>query len=333
MIRIMAILSMAIAVVNGSVGIVRPGLADRPRKPLSTENPRSKGCRLEISLHQVTPRRPPRTSFRLGESISLDIEFLNAADHAVVIFLGGSFWMNHLIEVRDVQGQQPPLTELGERCRKLFSPDGAHDRGRAFAIKAGARHGCGNDADLANLFQLKPGKYRVRVIYDEQHPPGILRCNSNWVDFEVEPRQAPEAPERGCRLDISMPKENLQPGEPIPINIITWNSDDRAIIIWECGFWFNHILEVRDARGKQPPLTDLGQKCLSLFSHDFRDKNRPIFLEPGRQHGRDGTIADLSQYFRLGQGEYRIRLTYEDKDESGVNMRKCASNWVDFRVK
>jgi hypothetical protein len=151
MTRILVTLTLLIASGGWLPGTAGRGRADGPGQPRSTAGTReSKGCRLILSIHRPPMRvMPLRTSFRRGEPITLDLVLFNASERDLFIFLGGSFWKNHRIEVRDAHGQEAPLTELGERCRGLFSPGGAHNRGRTVPVAAGTRHGWASSASAA----------------------------------------------------------------------------------------------------------------------------------------------------------------------------------------
>lgn len=170
-------LAVVVALALGCLGTVRPGMADGSRRAAPVEAPDSHGCRLVLNI--------PGASFKPGEPIPLDLEFVNASRGEITIWECG-FWGNHLVEVVDEHGNRAPLTAMGERRRKFFSPDGGRDKNVRVSLRPGERYACGTaGADLGLMFRMKPGRYRARLIYDEQHEPGVLRCVSNWVDFRI----------------------------------------------------------------------------------------------------------------------------------------------------
>ena len=54
-------------------------------------------------------------------------------------------------------------------------------------VPAGARYTLKERPDVALLFRLEPGRYRARVIYEEEGIDGNhIKCTSNRVHFRVE---------------------------------------------------------------------------------------------------------------------------------------------------
>ena len=125
----------------------------------------------------------PREVFHPGEPIKASIEFRNLAGPEVTTWISG-FWPNHKVVVKDEAGVEPPLTGIGKICRQAFSPGGARRKNIPNIVKRGGKYSNGA-ADIAELYDLAPGKYRLEVTYDDEQEPTPLRITSNSVKFQV----------------------------------------------------------------------------------------------------------------------------------------------------
>ncbi len=126
----------------------------------------------------------PREVFRPGEPIKASIEFRNLAGPEVTIWISG-FWPNHKVVVKDEAGVEPPLTDLGKRGRQAFSPGGGRDKNYPHIVKRGGKYSIAANANIAELYDLTPGKYRLEVTYDDEQGPTPLRITSSSVEFQV----------------------------------------------------------------------------------------------------------------------------------------------------
>lgn len=144
-----------------------------PRRKLPANS-----CRLALKLAQK--------EYKEGEPIAISLRFRNASSVPVTIWSSG-FYVNHNVIVTDDDREVVQTTEFGKRCQEMFdSPSGA--RGKNFPIEIAPGETCseGSVADLTRLYVLKPGRYQVRVIYRDEHPPTPVQVTSNSVAFEVQ---------------------------------------------------------------------------------------------------------------------------------------------------
>jgi hypothetical protein len=130
----------------------------------------------------------PKRTFSMGEPIPLTCEFRNNTDRNVRFWERGFYW-NHLLTVRDENGREAPLTETGKEFRQSFSPNG--DPGKTLPVTVGARSSYRSLSDdgvnnLRQLYHLRPGKYRVRVLLLDNREPGY-NIIAKPVDFVVKP--------------------------------------------------------------------------------------------------------------------------------------------------
>jgi hypothetical protein len=123
--------------------------------------------------------------FQRGDRIRLYARFVNATKQPVTIWSCG-FWSNHEITLRDEHGVEPPLTQLGESCRKLFAPAGERNKNVPNVVKPGEEYRETSEIDLSRLYELDKGLYRFRVIYHDLQGPTPLRVVSNPVEFVIE---------------------------------------------------------------------------------------------------------------------------------------------------
>lgn len=126
----------------------------------------------------------------------------------------------------------------------------------------------------------------------------------------------------GILGEVILPKRVFLEGEPIPFGLKVTNQTRETITYWSAG-WANKRLEVRDSRGEDAPLTELGQRARRAYDPDgSRRKNVPIELEPGesliwgKPHPGPGeTVRGLDAYFVLKPGAYTVRMVYEEPSE------------------
>lgn len=128
----------------------------------------------------------PREVFRPDEAIPLTLKIENRSPHPVTIWFSG-FWPNHRVVVSDDRGKEPPLTSDGKARRDAFAPDGgSRDKNSPHVLGAGKTHQELSDLNVASLYRLGPGRYRVQATYHDLQGPTPLRVTSNAVSFEIE---------------------------------------------------------------------------------------------------------------------------------------------------
>ena len=99
--------------------------------------------------------------------------------------------------------------------------------------------------------------------------------------------------------------------------------------MWHSGFWPNHLILVKDADGKEPPLTAFGRQCRKAFSPGGeRGKNFPVKVAAG---GEDAAYEkyDLTRHFDLSApGRYTVRASYVAADGSVGTRAGRAGPWA-----
>jgi hypothetical protein len=169
-------LLLSISLAIGFVGFNSPSPQKLPPRPAT---PVISKCELVVGL--------PKLIFREGEPIPLACAIVNRSDRPITIWWSG-FWPNHLLRVVDEQGIEQPLTDLGQRARRRFSPGGDRNENAPIVVNPGNLKpivGQGiMDIDIAKLYRLKPGNYRVNVTYEEKAGETMI-ITSNTVVFKV----------------------------------------------------------------------------------------------------------------------------------------------------
>jgi hypothetical protein len=150
----------------------------------------------------------------------------------------------------------------------------------------------------------------------------------------VEPAAVPDRfgdEVNGLRSKISLATQNFLIGERIDVKYKVKNVSSGEQIIWHSGFWPNHLMLVRDADGKEPPLTWMGQRYREAFSPGGpRDKNAPVAVPPG---GEDAAYEeyDLTKLYELIKaGTYTVQYIYDE--EQGGWEGRLKSNMVAFEL-
>ena len=133
----------------------------------------------------------PKKTFR-DEPIRVTCEFQNLTAKPVEIYYCG-FSANHEISLVNEQGLEPPLTERGVYFKERFQNGQNRDQNLAKMVMP--MTSCQESVDLRLCYDLKPGKYQVKVRYREwARVPGVTPKNnsmtidmdSNTLSFEVE---------------------------------------------------------------------------------------------------------------------------------------------------
>lgn len=135
----------------------------------------------------------------------------------------------------------------------------------------------------------------------------------------------------GLQAIVRLPQTRFAVGKAIVPIFIIKNLSERRITIWQCGFWCNHLVIVKNANGKAVPLTDLGKITRQRFSPDGpRRKNLPIYLAPGSEN--EVVIPQsLTAIYELSKtGNYTIQIIYEDRGEGWQG--RLPSNVLKFEI-
>jgi beta-lactamase regulating signal transducer with metallopeptidase domain len=196
---------------------------------------------------------------------------------------------------------------------------------------------------------LKPGRYKLRLRYENGRdefqlgtvPETVLKdvwtgdATPPLVEISlVEPAAMTDRfgdEVNGLRAKISLATQKFLIGEPIEMKYAVKNVSSAEREIWHSGFWPNHLILVRDADGKEPPLTWMGQRYREVFSPGgSRDKNAPVAMPPG---GEDAAYEkyDLTKLYELTKpGKYTVEYIYEEKQ--GGWEGRLPSNMAAFEL-
>lgn len=130
--------------------------------------------------------------------------------------------------------------------------------------------------------------------------------------------------------DLELDRAVYKRHEPVPIRTIYQNAACLPVTLWMSGFWPNHQILVTQAGGMDVGLTELGRECRDAYNPAGpRRKNYPVVLEAGRAYV-DPAEIDLSQYFHLQKGEYKVRVIYDDRQ--GPTPTRIMTPWLDFSI-
>jgi RNA polymerase sigma factor (sigma-70 family) len=136
---------------------------------------------------------------------------------------------------------------------------------------------------------------------------------------------------KGLRAKVSLAEEQFEAGEAVPVKYVVKNVSKEEQTLWHSGFWPNHLIAVKDADGKEAPLTDFGRQCRKAFAPGGdRWKNVSVKVPPG---GQDAAYEpyDLTKLFDLSRpGRYTVQYVYEEK-QGGWGGR-LPSNQAAFQV-
>jgi hypothetical protein len=149
-------------------------MADRlPPASLTISRPRT--CEYELRL--------PTEVYRPGEDLPLHADFVNRSDRPVTIWQS-DFCFNHWVEVRAEGGQDPHPSTAGDECRKLYDFP-ARQGNMCVKLQPGGRYR-DRTPKLNTLYELKPGHYRVRLVYKDRGDEDDDRLLvSNWAHFRI----------------------------------------------------------------------------------------------------------------------------------------------------
>jgi uncharacterized protein (TIGR03067 family) len=151
-----------------------------------------------------------------------------------------------------------------------------------------------------------PGEYRLRFDL------GKGTCNELVVKVLADADFGGEV--KGLRARVSLAKARFEVGEAIPVSYVVRNVSKEVQTLWHSGFWPNHLILVKDADGKEPPLTAFGKQCRQAFSPGGeRGKNAPVKVPAG---GEDAAYEqyDLAKLYDLSRpGRYTVQYVYEEK--------------------
>jgi hypothetical protein len=126
-----------------------------------------------------------KKSYKVGEPIRFTLSIGNLTVDPVAVWMSG-FWANHKVELIDEDDNAVPQTELGKSAARTFDPAGSRrDKNTRIVIAPSQSFQEPIDIDLTKFFKITPGKYRLRVIYEDGQGGATIRTTSNVVSFAV----------------------------------------------------------------------------------------------------------------------------------------------------
>lgn len=127
------------------------------------------------------------------QTYRLNADLLNLSDKPVV-FIKSGFGSNHSIMLENESGQEPPMTKQGAHAKALFENWPNRDQSLPVIVLSG--NTSRETINLAHFYELKPGKYRLKVRFREQlwlsdpfsskqQDTFMIDVLSNELNFEV----------------------------------------------------------------------------------------------------------------------------------------------------
>jgi hypothetical protein len=131
--------------------------------------------------------------------------------------------------------------------------------------------------------------------------------------------KAPNGPPRliwgkivdGVQSRIWLRQKTFRLNRPILVRYEFRNASRETKLIYHCGFWPNHQIELKSAAGKEVPPTDYGKEVFDKFDPmGRRETNVPVPMVRGH-FDADWPTVDLHTIFKLDEpGEYTVAYVY-----------------------
>jgi RNA polymerase sigma factor (sigma-70 family) len=136
---------------------------------------------------------------------------------------------------------------------------------------------------------------------------------------------------KGLRAKVTLAKNTFDVGEAVLVKYVVKNVSREEQTLWHSGFWPNHQVVVRDAAGKEPPLTEFGGRCRKAFSPGGeRWKNVAVKVALGAEDAAYEQY-DLTKLYDLSRpGRYTVEYVYEEKQ--GGWEGRLPSNQAAFEI-
>jgi RNA polymerase sigma factor (sigma-70 family) len=324
-----------------------PGMTLLPRAPAPLPRPNQDGRAvngLQLTLHAP----PPDTSMMPDGSNSwtfqLHFVFKNASNKPLKLDMGpGPLLLGTKLEVKG------PSARSVRFVASAFQREARAPAAKDFLLLAPGKTwaravGFPRDALCGGQFYLlEPGKYRLKATYallrqaDSPFAAGSWTGTvvSNELVVTVLPNISDErgfGPVHGLCARLSLPKRPFAVGEAIKPTYVLKNVSKAEVALWHSGFWPNHRIVVRDAAGKEPPLTKEGQERRKAFSPGGkRDKNVAWKVPGGGEDASQGSY-DLTRLYDLSRPDrYTVQYIYEE-EQPGAWRGRLPSNVVTFVV-
>jgi RNA polymerase sigma factor (sigma-70 family) len=313
---------------------VQPAHEEEPPKPPRREA--VNGLRLTLRLNKSETRL--KADGRDIEPVDLRIAYANVSDRPIKLDLTVA---TVLCSTRlEVSG--PGVVKFADK-RPPLEPDKLTPEDYR-VLKPGEEWGIDLPFPVYvffwDLFTVKqPGDYRIRMVYSLLRETDSPLAKGSWtgtvtsneVALTVLPADGFGDEVKGLRARVTLAKEKFEVGEAVPVKYVVKNVSKDEQTLWHSGFWPHHQIIVKDADGKEPPLTEYGKERRKSFSPGGeRGKNVPVKVPAG---GEDAAYEqyDLAGLYDLSKpGRYKVQYVYEEKQ--GGWEGRLPSNEAAFEV-
>ena len=144
----------------------------------------------------------------------------------------------------------------------------------------------------------------------------------------------------GLRAKVTLAKNKFEVGEAVPATYVVKNVSKKEQTLWRSNFFNNNLIVVKDAAGKEPPLSELGRQCRRWFTPDvalsasamnFRSRV-PVGGEELAYEPAYYPKCDLTKLYDLSKlGRYTVQYIYEGK-HTGAWEGQLPSNEAAFEI-
>jgi hypothetical protein len=228
---------------------------------------------------------PVQDVVQAGAPVKLKVITTNTSNHDLLMWVEYAAdrigWV-YDADVRDENGNPPPLTKLG----RIFAYDRKdspnvgpgtflNGNGRLYLFQQGE---VATDLiDAATLYDFsQPGRYAIQVLrFSEGIPPSVAAAvKSNTITINVSPAPgvqpasstiaAASGSPSPFSLTIAASAEPVKSGSPVVLTVVTRNTSDHNILLWaesadqeQAGSAYQ--VDIRDAGGAAPADTEFGR--------------------------------------------------------------------------
>lgn len=126
----------------------------------------------------------------------------------------------------------------------------------------------------------------------------------------------------------SLAGREFRAGEPILLGCTLKNGSRKDFVYYPDFFYRHHYLIVLNDKGREPPLTDIGEG-IQKSADNLAGKNRFLTVKAGGEYkslGQQFPQNDLAKIYRLAPGDYSIVVEYRKE-------MIIKSNTINFRVR
>jgi hypothetical protein len=272
-----------------------------------------------------------RREYRPGEAVNLVLNIENWSQQE---------YQYSYTKIEELQGLRV-LGPDGRLVQRTINPQVSKTRDTGFGVRPGQTLKVHNELEGINLpwphrwnrllqhhfFPMEaPGTYRLRLVLNKGVTNELTVRVLDDKDF------GPEV--NGLRGRVGFEKETFAVGEPILATYMEANFSAKEQGLLDRGFWSNHLVFVRDAQGKEVPLTACGQELRDTFGPQGPAKMSVRVVTWNPPPGGTGPSFghDLTKIFDLSRpGRYTVQYVYEVQGQGHWEGR-LPSNEATFEI-